>query len=153
MSRGTPDISRGVRVVVGVVLGLLSLTPAYLLLNHPGTGLFGEGTVAIAASNLVSTWLGIAVTVGLGLVLGIVLPRRRLASAIDYLRNFALGVPLGRWVVCLSVGSAVLARVTDWCRCGSPFDLEAVPNFARQVAEAGLDWPPPAIIRLPAKDW
>ena len=51
------------------------------------------------------------------------------------------------------LGSAVLVRVTDWCRCASPFDLEATPNFARQVAEAGLDWPPPAIIRLPGKDW
>ena len=51
------------------------------------------------------------------------------------------------------LGSAVLARVTDWCRCGSPFALEAAPNFARQLAEGGLDWPPPPIIRLPAKDW
>ena len=52
-----------------------------------------------------------------------------------------------------ALGPTVLVRVTEWCRCGSPFDLEAAPNFARQVAEAGLDWPPPAIIRLPAKDW
>ncbi len=52
-----------------------------------------------------------------------------------------------------ALGPTVLVRVAEWCRCGSPFDLEAVPNFARQVAEAGLDWPPSVIIRLPAKDW
>ncbi len=34
--------------------------------------------------------------------------------------------------------------------CGAPFDLSAAPRFADQLAEAGVDWPPPVRIDYPA---
>ena len=39
------------------------------------------------------------------------------------------------------------------CMCGAPFDLEATPNFAQRIEEAGIPWPPRKVIDLPAKDW
>jgi adenylate cyclase len=39
------------------------------------------------------------------------------------------------------------------CRCGAPFDLEATPNFAKLLDEAGFSWPPEAPINWPLKDW
>jgi hypothetical protein len=32
-------------------------------------------------------------------------------------------------------------------------DLPATPSQAKRLEEAGLLWPPPALIRFPAKDW
>jgi tetratricopeptide (TPR) repeat protein len=46
-----------------------------------------------------------------------------------------------------------LSTVILWCTCGAPWDLEATPNFARLVDDAGFDWPPPSPIRFPLKTW
>ena len=51
------------------------------------------------------------------------------------------------------VGAASVMTLVRLCVCGAPFDLEATPNFARQLAESGLPWPPPTVLDLPLKDW
>jgi tetratricopeptide (TPR) repeat protein len=50
-------------------------------------------------------------------------------------------------------GAASVMTLVRLCVCGAPFDLEATPNFARQLAESGLQWPPPTVLDLPLKDW
>jgi len=50
-------------------------------------------------------------------------------------------------------GNLALAEVVKSCVCGAPFDLEATPNFKARIAEARFPWPPPTILRFPAKDW
>ncbi len=109
VSREESSTWRGVRALVGLSLGALTLTPVYRLLDDPGTGPFGEGTVRIAASNLSATWLGIAVTLGLGTVLAILVPRERLIRALAPLKRGATEVPLGWWVLGLSSISTALA--------------------------------------------
>ncbi len=39
------------------------------------------------------------------------------------------------------------------CSCGSPFDLDATPNFKARLKEAGIEWNPLSVIDFPAKDW
>ena len=51
------------------------------------------------------------------------------------------------------LGSQSLLIMTYWCACGAPFDLEATPNFAASIQEAGMPWPPASPFRLPLKDW
>jgi TolB-like protein len=46
-------------------------------------------------------------------------------------------------------GGLVLAVSSSLCLCGSPFDLEATPNFRKRLAEGGLPWPPKAAIQYP----
>ena len=53
----------------------------------------------------------------------------------------------------MTLGPAILLRVTDRCGCGSPFDLEATPNFARILRDAELPWSPAAPIKFPLKNW
>jgi hypothetical protein len=53
----------------------------------------------------------------------------------------------------MKLGSAVLLRVTDRCGCGSPFDLDATPEFARKLREGTLPWSPPKPIDFPLKTW
>jgi hypothetical protein len=53
----------------------------------------------------------------------------------------------------MTLGPAILLRVTDRCGCGTPFDLDATPEFARQLREGNLPWSPPAPIRFPLKTW
>jgi adenylate cyclase len=50
-------------------------------------------------------------------------------------------------------GSQSLLLMVYWCACGAPFDLEATPNFAARIQEAGLRWPPVSPITFPLKDW
>jgi TolB-like protein len=50
-------------------------------------------------------------------------------------------------------GNVSLVLLTYWCACGSPWELEATPNFARILEESGLPWPPASSARLPLKDW
>jgi len=50
-------------------------------------------------------------------------------------------------------GPMMLLLAVQGCGCGLPFDMAATPNFARRIDETGLPWPPPAIVRYPAKDW
>ena len=50
-------------------------------------------------------------------------------------------------------GNLALAESVKSCLCGAPFDLEATPNFEARITEAGFPWPPPTIVRFPAKDW
>ena len=50
-------------------------------------------------------------------------------------------------------GFLVLNNATFFCLCGMPFELEATPNFARRLAQAGIVWSPNPIIQYPAKDW
>lgn len=51
------------------------------------------------------------------------------------------------------LGSQSLLIMTYWCACGAPFDLEATPNFAARIQEAGMPWPPASPFHLPLKDW
>jgi TolB-like protein len=50
-------------------------------------------------------------------------------------------------------GPFILIEAVKACMCGSPFDLDATPNFKQRIEEAGFDWPPATIIDYPAKDW
>jgi adenylate cyclase len=50
-------------------------------------------------------------------------------------------------------GSMTLTQVAQWCACGTPFDLEATPNFAAKLKENRLSWPPPSVMDYPLKDW
>jgi len=51
------------------------------------------------------------------------------------------------------LGFLTLLDMVSICNCGAPFDLEAVPNFARLIEEASLPWPPPSPIDWPLKNW
>jgi adenylate cyclase len=51
------------------------------------------------------------------------------------------------------LGYMILLDIAGSCACGAPFDLEATPNLARAVDEAGLIWPPRRPIDWPLKDW
>jgi TolB-like protein len=50
-------------------------------------------------------------------------------------------------------GPMKLAQLVYICLCGAPFDIEATPNFATSLEDAGLLWPPPDTITFPLKDW
>jgi TolB-like protein len=50
-------------------------------------------------------------------------------------------------------GAITLTLITSWCGCGAPFDLDAAPNFAARIRDGGPDWPPPAALVYPLKDW
>jgi len=50
-------------------------------------------------------------------------------------------------------GSVALTLLTYWCACGAPWDITATPNFAAQIEESGLPWPPASPIRFPLKNW
>lgn len=50
-------------------------------------------------------------------------------------------------------GPQALILSIYWCQCGAPFDLEATPNFAARLEQAGLAWPPPSPIKWPLKGW
>jgi adenylate cyclase len=51
------------------------------------------------------------------------------------------------------LGYMLLLDMAGFCACGAPFDLEATPNTARAVEEAGLAWPPYEPIDWPLKGW
>jgi adenylate cyclase len=73
------------------------------------------------------------------------------AYAILGMRNEANAVAsvVDRW----PAGWMHLTVMTLQCYCGTPFDLEATPNLRSRIEEAGVDWPPPTVVRYPAKDW
>jgi TolB-like protein len=50
-------------------------------------------------------------------------------------------------------GNLALAELVKSCMCGAPFDLDATPNFRARIEEAGFAWPPPTVLKYPAKDW
>jgi len=50
------------------------------------------------------------------------------------------------WVDSIPAGQMMLASMVVECMCGAPFDLEYTPVFAKRLAEAGIDWPPPVIL-------
>ena len=50
------------------------------------------------------------------------------------------------WVDGIPAGQMMLASMAVECMCGAPFDLEYTPVFAKRLAEAGVDWPPPVIL-------
>ena len=50
-------------------------------------------------------------------------------------------------------GYFTLAFAVHNCLCGAPFDLAAVPNYARRIRDAGFPWPPPSPVNWPLKDW
>ena len=47
----------------------------------------------------------------------------------------------------------VFSGVIFTCFCGTPFDLEATPNFRARIEEAAVPWPPAKPIDYPAKHW
>lgn len=50
-------------------------------------------------------------------------------------------------------GHLVLLEAVHACLCGAPFDIEAVPVFAAQLADSGFAWPPARPYPLPLKSW
>ena len=46
-----------------------------------------------------------------------------------------------------------LWQAAHWCGCGSPWDLEATPNFARMLEVNEVPWPPVSEGQYPLKDW
>ena len=50
-------------------------------------------------------------------------------------------------------GPMILWQIANWCQCGSPWQLEATPNFAAKIEASGLDWPPEATLQYPLKTW
>jgi len=60
---------------------------------------------------------------------------------------------LARQMDAHSFGGPGVASVILWCNCGAPWDLEATPNLAAIIADAGFDWPPPSPINFPLKHW
>ena len=50
-------------------------------------------------------------------------------------------------------GAIVLWQIANWCQCGSPWELEATPNFAAKIEEANMEWPPKTPLSFPLKDW
>ena len=48
-------------------------------------------------------------------------------------------------------GPFILAVLTADSLAGAPFDLEATPNFKGRLAESGLSWPPPQVIKYPSR--
>ncbi len=51
-------------------------------------------------------------------------------------------------------GSVVVLTTSIYnCYCGTPFDLEATPNFKARIEEADFPWPPPSPIDYPNKTW
>lgn len=50
-------------------------------------------------------------------------------------------------------GYMILSLAINNCFCGSPFDLEETPNFARMLEDAALHWPPVSPIKWPLKNW
>lgn len=51
------------------------------------------------------------------------------------------------------LGYLNLLEAAAACYCGAPWDLEATPNLAGMLGEAGMIWPPRAPIRWPLKTW
>jgi adenylate cyclase len=47
-------------------------------------------------------------------------------------------------------GPALLFLWIGTCSCGLPFRMEATPNFAARIQEAGVAWPPPVLVDYPA---
>jgi hypothetical protein len=48
-------------------------------------------------------------------------------------------------------GPFILSVLTADALHGAPFDLEATPNFKARLAESGLPWPPPDVIKYPPR--
>ena len=50
-------------------------------------------------------------------------------------------------------GPWILWQIAHWCACGSPWDLEVTPNFARMLEVNEVPWPPVSEGQYPLKDW
>ena len=50
-------------------------------------------------------------------------------------------------------GPWILWQIAHWCACGSPWDLEVTPNFARMLEVNEVAWPPVSGREYPLKDW
>ena len=50
-------------------------------------------------------------------------------------------------------GSVTLGLHVVWCGCGAPWDLEATPNFAAELHESNIPWPPAQPVPFPLKGW
>lgn len=50
-------------------------------------------------------------------------------------------------------GTMGMVSAAFWCACGSPWDIEATPNFAAKLKEGNLPWPPAPPMNFPLKDW
>ena len=52
-----------------------------------------------------------------------------------------------------SWGPWILWQTAHWCACGSPWDLDATPNFTRMIEVNEVPWPPVSSGQYPLKDW
>ena len=50
-------------------------------------------------------------------------------------------------------GPIVLWGTAHWYQCGSPWELDATPNFAARLEEAKIAWLPKSPLSFPLKDW
>jgi len=50
-------------------------------------------------------------------------------------------------------GPITMIIAISWCGCGAPWTLDATPNFAALIENAGLPWPPPEPMKYPLKTW
>ena len=101
--------TRLARVALGLSLLALTLAPAFQLLDHPGTGGYGQGTLAVAASDFATTWLGILLAGGVGLVIWILVPGRRLDGMLRGVSGALTRPSPARWVGFVTISATGLA--------------------------------------------
>jgi hypothetical protein len=92
--------------------------------------------------------------------------QRALAGFDDNFEKLFIALPAYAWVGQRDDANRVAARydahpwgpwhlwqAAHWCGCGSPWDLEATPNFARMLEVNEVPWPPVSESQYPLKDW
>jgi tetratricopeptide (TPR) repeat protein len=92
--------------------------------------------------------------------------QRALAGFDDDFERLFIALPAYAWVGQRDDANRVAARydahpwgpwhlwqAAHWCGCGSPWDLEATPNFARMLEVNEVPWPPVSEGQYPLKDW
>lgn len=109
LGKAAANAEHAARALLGMVLLALSLTPAFRLLDHAGTGLPGRSTVGVAESNLDTAWLGVGISLALGVVLAILIPRKASLATIGALGRRFAGPGVARWTVVLTVLATGLA--------------------------------------------
>ena len=139
-----PWVYRG----LGAVILLLTLAPVHWILQQPGTGRFGESAVLRNASNLEMAWWGILVAVGLGAVLTILFPTRRIRRLLTRVGKTLDSIPLPRYAVLMGGVSTTLALLAGlWLFRGLPTLVDGMVSRLQARMMAGgllsLDLPQP----------
>lgn len=120
-------MERLARILLGTVLLVLTLTPVFRLLDNPETGGPGREALAIAESNLATTWLGMVLVAGCGLVLAILVPRIHLDTALNRLSRAVSSPGPRAWTAFVSVLATGLALA------GALFVFRGHPTLADEM--------------------